>query len=104
MKIKKALAAALLIAAASAHASDQNVCANLAAIGKSAAYANSLGLSEWDALRAWNKSASEGPSGRASDAVFTMGVIEIRAVYRAGDTSEAVGYWTAYNACMGAMK
>jgi hypothetical protein len=102
----KMIAALALAVSLNAHAanSEQSVCANMAAIGKSAAYANASGVSEWDALRAWQNTSSDGVQGRASDAVFEMGVIEIRAVYDANVTQESVGYWTAYSACMGAMK
>jgi hypothetical protein len=99
----KIIAALLLLVSLSANAAqgDQRVCAKMAEIGKSAATANAKGVSEWDALRMW-----QGTTGRAnaSEAVFEMGVVEIRAVYRSGDLFEGEGYWTAYDACMGAMQ
>lgn len=102
MKILAALALAVSLNAC-ADGRAQNVCANLAEIGRSAAYGNAKGVTEWDALRTWQNVSSDSAKGRASDAVFAMGVVEIRAVYRSNDKSEALGYWTAYDACMGAM-
>jgi hypothetical protein len=100
MKILASLALAVSLSA-NAAGNDQNVCAHFAEIGRSAAHANAKGVSEWGALRAWQNLA-DSATGRASDAVFAMGVLEIRAVYKNGDVDEGVGYWTAYNACMGA--
>jgi hypothetical protein len=102
----KILSTLILVVSINAHAAptDQSVCANLANIGRSAASANASRISEWDALRAWQDTTADGVQDHASDAVFEMGVIEIRAVYHNDVTSEGVGYWTAYRACMEAMQ
>lgn len=107
----KIIASLLLAVSFGAHAtgSAQDVCSNLAEVGKSAAYANSKGIWESEALSAWqNSSYPDGGSSagkdKHADAVFTMGVIEIRAVYRKKIVDEGDGYWTAYEACMSALR
>ena len=102
----KTLAALLMAVSITAHAQGdaQKVCAVLADVGKSAAYANASGVTEFQSLEAWQYSSADGAKGTASDAVFQMGIIEIRAVYRNNDTDQGTGYWTAYNACMASLK
>jgi hypothetical protein len=103
MKIIAALALAVSL---NAHAAlgDQNVCANLADIGRSAATANSRGITEANALSAWSDSARASYDDKRADALFEMGVIEIREVYRIGAVNEGDGYWIGYASCMRAMK
>lgn len=104
MKIIAALALAVSLNAHAVTNDDQNMCANLAVIGKHAAHANSLGISEANSLAAWASTASENAADKRTEALFEMGVIEIRAVYQSNVINEGEGYWTGYAACMGAMK
>lgn len=103
MKIIAALALAVSI---NAHAAlgDQQLCANLAPIGRSAAVANSRGISEANALSAWSDTASANAVDKNAEALFAMGVMEIRAVYQSNVINEGEGYWTGYATCMRAMK
>jgi hypothetical protein len=103
MKIIAALALAVSL---NAHAAlgDQNMCANLADIGRSAATANSRGISEANALSAWSETARGTYDDKRADALFEMGVIEIRAVYQNNIINDGEGYWTGYAACMRALK
>lgn len=103
MKIFAALALAVSI---NAHAAigDQNICANLAAIGRSAASANSRGVSEANALSAWSETARASYEDKRAEALFEMGVIEIRAVYQNNVINDGEGYWTGYASCMRALK
>lgn len=102
----KIIATLLLAVSLNAHAQGdpQRICATLADIGKSAAYANANRVTEAESLEAWQYSSNDGAKGSAADAVFQMGVIEIRAVYQSDDTDTGVGYWTAYKACMAELK
>jgi hypothetical protein len=103
MKIIAALALAVSI---NAHAGlgDQQLCANLADIGRSAASANSRGISEANALAAWAETARAAYDDKHAEALFAMGVIEIRAVYQSNVINDGEGYWTGYAACMRAMR
>jgi hypothetical protein len=102
----KIIAALALVVSMTANAApeDQQLCANLADIGRSAASANSRGISEANALSAWSETARVNSEDKRVEALFAMGVIEIREVYRVGVLNEGEGYWTGYAACMRAMK
>jgi hypothetical protein len=102
----KMIAAFSLVVSLNAHAGlgDQQLCANLSDIGRSAASANSRGISEANALAAWAETATYNSTDKRAEAFFTMGVIEIREVYRVGVINEGEGYWTGYVACMRALK
>lgn len=103
MKILAVVALAFSINAYAA-AGDQQVCANLADIGRNAATANSRGITEANALSAWSDAARASYDDKRADAVFQMGVIEIREVYRRGAVNEGDGYWIGYSSCMQAMR
>lgn len=103
MKIFAALALAVSLNVYAA-SGDQQVCATLADIGRSAASANSRGISEANALSAWSDTAHASYDHKRADALFSMGVIEIRAVYQLGALNEGDGYWIGYASCMRAMK